>query len=212
MNETGIVAGELTPFHQAKRQKGQVKKVKAPRPKRNNRENQKEDKRPRLKPDGRTYKPKGKGSRDSERPYLYIKPKPKLIGLKIFIIHFHCLAYFLKLSLGNNKVMLVVYLELPVWVQRRDNITVLTVNVLGHWTKYILISTIYMYYFTTSPINELNFVTEYPWLTLTAYQNYSLLHLSLRTKMKHDLGSANENASSNWKSPVPFGINTNGAG
>lgn len=67
-----------------------------------------------LGPEGRTYKPKGKGSREPERPYLRIKPKPELIGLKIIIIHLHCQAHFLKLSPCNNKAMLVVYLELPV--------------------------------------------------------------------------------------------------
>lgn len=47
--------------------------------------------------------------------YLCIKAKPKVINLKIFIIHFDCWVYFLKLSLHNNKVMFIVYLELPVY-------------------------------------------------------------------------------------------------
>ena len=48
MNEIGVAAGELTPFRQLKTQEGQVKKVKSPRLKGNNGENQREDKSPRL--------------------------------------------------------------------------------------------------------------------------------------------------------------------
>ena len=64
------------PFHQAKRQEGQVKKVKSPRPKGNNGENQKEDNAQGLSLTEELINQKEKEAETLKGPIYTLNPSP----------------------------------------------------------------------------------------------------------------------------------------